>query len=131
VPDEKEILFERLPCGSAAGNPVAMIRCSGVFQFAREIAGVASPYLSADFGAAEAASFFIAGKLACSRPFANRKRIAPRAMQLRFCENKRNVVPRAPGRRMLIGRLGEKGNSQGGSSSLVLDANSGGGAAFL
>jgi len=72
------------------------------------------------------------GKLACSRPFANRKRIATRAVQLRFCENKRNVAPRARrGGPMLIGTPGERAIAQGGSSSLMLDANSGGEAAFL
>src|SRR5882757_685242 len=85
-----------------------------------------------------ASSFFIAGKLARARPFANRKRIAARALlatrHARCNYDFARIKEMSPrGRRAANAdwETGRKGDAQGGSSSLMLDANSGGEAIFL
>src|SRR5947207_11342020 len=85
-----------------------------------------------------ASSFFIAGKLARARPFANRKRIAARALlatrharcNYDFARIK-EMSSRARRAEDDDGEAGRKGNAQGGSSSLMLDANSRGETIFL
>src|SRR5437660_10636777 len=78
-------------------------------------------------------SLFIAGRLARARPFANRKRVAARALlatRRARCnyDFARIKEMSSRGRRAADadGETGRKGNAQGGSSSLMLDANSGG-----